>query len=341
MSERFRVIFSRPLTAPRAALPQSFEQVADEANLSADFQRRFPWLGERSEILARLWLAWKLLRLRRRCDVVVTGRYGEFFALLQGLIPFGKRPHLLLDVEWYADHGATWRDRLSRWLHRRVTLGATKVQVFCQAEASNYAGHFRTDESRFVWMPYCATGGAGPELVEPADFIFTSGFHERDYVTLLHAVDGLPIELRIVADRSTLAHLPLPSNVRILGLLPADEYAEALAASRFVVLSLDPAVRRRPGVITCVGAMNAGKCVVTNDATGSFGYVEDGETGFIVPGADADALRTRIRFLLDDPDRVRKVGQNARGAAAERFSSSRYYENIERVAREIARRRSE
>jgi glycosyltransferase involved in cell wall biosynthesis len=115
------------------------------------------------------------------------------------------------------------------------------------------------------------------------------------------------------------------------------------ADSRFVILSLDAAVSRQPGVITYVGAMAEGKCVVTNDPSGSSSYLKDGETGFIVPAADVNALRTRILALLDNPDLVRAIGREAQLTAREKFSPACYYAEVERVARELAasaRRRS-
>src|ERR1700735_2966087 len=133
-SSGMKVLFSRPLTAPPGALPEGFTEIECESNLSARFSRRFP--AAISEHLAQLYLAFKLFALRSRFDTVVTGRYGELFAIMQGLLPF-KRPHLLLDVEWYSTHRRHWRHWLSSWMHRRIAAGADGIQVFCRVEATN------------------------------------------------------------------------------------------------------------------------------------------------------------------------------------------------------------
>ena len=320
-----KVLYSRPLTAPKIQMPQKFHQVEDESDLSWRFAQRFPWTGRYSEHFAGLHLALILLGQRRRFDVVVTGRYGEWFALLQSFVPFGRRPHLLLDVEWFESHSSAWRRKFNRWLHRRIIRGATRVQVFCQVEARNYAAYFGVEKSKFVWIPYCTDADpAATAAPQDADFIFTSGVHQRDYQTLLTAVAGLPVELRIAAPRAEFRFLEVPPNVKLLGELPAGEYWQTLMNARFLVLSLHPETLRRPGVITYAGAMRMGKCVVVNDPSGAASYIRDRETGFLVRAADPEALRKQISFLLDHPQTVGAVGRNAAEAARASFSVAQY-----------------
>jgi glycosyltransferase involved in cell wall biosynthesis len=330
-----KVLYSRPLTAPKIPLPPYFHHVEDESDLSWRFAQRFPGSGRYSEHLAGLWLALTLLRLRRGFEVVVTGRYGEWFALLQSFVPFGRRPHLLLDIEWYESHSSAWRQKFNRWLHRRIVQSATRLQVFCHVEARNYARYFGVEESKFIWIPYCtdANPSAGVPSAE-AVFIFTSGVHQRDYSTLLKAVAGLPVELRIAAPRTEFRSLDVPANVTLLGELGADDYWNTLTSARFVVLSLHPETLRRPGIITYAGAMRMGKCVVVNDPAGAASYIRNGDTGFLAPASDAGALRQQICFLLDHPETVSAVGKNAQEAARALFSSAQYVIDLENALRQ-------
>jgi glycosyltransferase involved in cell wall biosynthesis len=328
-----KVLYSQPLTAPKQApLPVGFEQFGSESDLSSEFARRFPWLHASSERLLRVCLAVKLMASRERFDAVVTGRYGDFFALLQGLLPFGRRPHLLLDVEWLDREGSSTRKLLSRWFRRRVVQGTTRIKVFCHSEARDYARQFKVDATKFVWIPYCTEASAAPD-VEPGDFIFASGYHHRDYATLLAAVAGLPVELRIAAPESEFRSIQVPSNVKVLGLLAAHHYWRTLAECRFVVLSLHPNILRRPGVITYVGAMRMGKCVVVNEPVGASSYIDHGQTGFLVPPAEPEALRDQILTLLTDPELAHAVGMKAERVAAERFTPAQYFEAIELALR--------
>ncbi len=325
-----KVLYSQPLTAPsRTPPPVGFEQLGNESELSAEFARHFSWLRGGSERLLRVYLAVRLLASRRRFDAVVTGRYGEYFALLQSLLPFGRRPHLLLDVEWLDREGSKW---LSRWLRRRIVQGATKIQVFCHSEARDYALHFGVDATKFVWIPYC-TEASAVHNVESGRYVFASGYHHRDYATLLAAVAGLPVEVRIAAPMSEFRFLEVPSNVKIMGLLAPHNYWRTLAECRFVVLSLHPNLLRRPGVITYVGAMRMGKCVVVNEPVGASSYIDHGESGFLVPPAAPKALRDQIWTLLTNPELVHAVGRKAERVAMERFTPAQYFDTIELAVR--------
>lgn len=296
-----KVLCSYPLTSPPAAFPSYCEILTSEADLSFEFGRRWP--SFLSEHLAKLWLAVRLLLLRHRYQVIVTGRYGELFALLQSFLPFGKKPHLLLDVEWYAVHSSSWRNRLNRWYHARIVGATSLVQVFCEVEADNYSRYYGVPKSSFVFIPYAPPD---PPPAQPAtgDYLLSSGFHQRDYPTLFAAVDGLPVEVRIVANPAAFAGMSLPKNVSVLGLLSPAEYFAQLAGCRFMVLSLDGKILRRSGVITYATALRTGKTCVINDPFGAASYIRNGQNGFLVPPAQPDALRSQIATLLADPAQV-------------------------------------
>ncbi len=332
------VLLSLPLTAPRHAVwPASFHAVCDESDLSDRFERRFVRLGRGADWLAQAYLAWTLLRKRSRFDVVVTGRYGEYFAVLQSLLPFGKRPHLLLDVEWLAVEGRPWRRALNRWLHRRMVAGASRVQVFCRAEASNYARHFGVSESKFVSIPYSSDAQPIPLASPPCSggYVFACGDHQRDYPTLLAAVAGLPVEVRIAARESSLGSLELPENVKLLGRVREDEYWRVVAGCRFLVVPVRPGLLRYSGVKTYAEAMHAGKCIVVNDPFGASSYIEHGKTGFLVQPEDPAALRRQICELLASPETVEAVGASARKAALERLSGAAYVRTLTGIVSEV------
>lgn len=307
-----KVLYSKPLTSPELSLPEGFVRFEVESDLSYRFSRRFPWLPYRvTELFAKIGLAFRLLWHRSRCDVIVTGRYGEIFAVLQSLIPIGRKPHLLLDIEWHSVHRQnTWRDRLHRWYHVHAALGATRVQVFCEVEAKNYSSFFGIPESKFQFIPYASEEQRLPSA-PTEDFLLASGFHQRDYRTLFAAIEGLPVQLRVVAQKESFAGWAIPANVRILGLLPRQEYRAQLAACRMVVVSVDPKPMRRSGVITYATALRLGKCCVVNDPSGASSYIQHGETGYLVPPEDPLALRRQIETLLANPSLIESAGRAA------------------------------
>ena len=61
-----------------------------------------------------------------------------------------------------------------------------------------------------------------------------------------------------------------------------------------------------------VEAMAAGKPVVASRVGGIPDLVRQGETGYLVPPADEEALANGIKMLLDDPDKAKQMGQHGK-----------------------------
>jgi glycosyltransferase involved in cell wall biosynthesis len=246
------------------------------------------------------------------------------YAALRGLLPGRRKPHLLLGVEWLHRHRRWWRKLISVWDHRLIARGAWKIQVFCESEAADYAAYYGIDRNKFVWIPYCTDVDDRSYFVSEGDYVFTGGTQDRDCETLFRAVQGLPIELQVAAREDRVTSERVPANVRLLGRLTKDEFWAALAQARVVVLSLDPEVMRRPGVITYVTAMRLGKCVIVNDPRGGRSYIADGKTGIIVPARDPGALRTALLRVLEDDALRQRLAASARDFAGHHLGTDRY-----------------
>jgi glycosyltransferase involved in cell wall biosynthesis len=217
---------------------------------------------------------------------------------------------------------------ISVWDHRLIARGTWKIQVFCESEASDYAGYYGIDRNKFVWIPYCTDVDESTYSVAEGDYVFTGGTQDRDYDTLFRAVKGLPLELHVAAREDRVNATQACENVRLLGRLAKDEFWSSLARAKVVVLSLDPDVMRRPGVITYVTAMCMGKCVVVNDPRGARSYIADGKTGLVVPARDPGALRTALVRVLEDSALRRRLATSAREFARQHFSAGRYIADL-------------
>ena len=81
--------------------------------------------------------------------------------------------------------------------------------------------------------------------------------------------------------------------------------------------------------------MVLGKVVVATDAPGVRDYVDDGDTGVVVPPGDADALAAAVSWALDPANLadVERMRARARTAARDRFSPMCHFEALLDVAR--------
>jgi glycosyltransferase involved in cell wall biosynthesis len=151
-----------------------------------------------------------------------------------------------------------------------------------------------------------------------SNYIFSAGAAARDYKTLIKAIEGVNINLLIVAGRDPMTGkiaLPstLPPNVRLKVEIPKEEYKRLLAKSRFVIVPLKD-VPFVCGQSVILDAMSMGKAVIATRGVSTIDYIVDGETGLLVEAGDVESLKAKILFLLENPLKAKEIGENAKRA---------------------------
>lgn len=106
----------------------------------------------------------------------------------------------------------------------------------------------------------------------------------------------------------------LEKRVRFLG-FREDVSALLSIMDIFVLPSLSEGLS-----IALLGAMAGGKPVIATHVGGNPELVVEGETGFLVPPRDSDALATKLLVLLADKDRRSNLGENGRKRVQQSFS---------------------
>jgi glycosyltransferase involved in cell wall biosynthesis len=226
------------------------------------------------------------------------------------------------------------RKAINVMLQRLIARGASKIQVFCEAEAKFYSEYYGIREDKFVWIPYCPPIEETSLDIQEDEYIFSGGLHHRDFETLYEAVRYLPLEVRIAAPDSQVPRRFRSKNMTILGKISREIYFKQMARSKLVVLALDPVVRF-PGVITYVYAMRMGKCVVLNEPLGARSYLEDGKTGRIVAARNPLALHEAIIELLMNPGLRRMMGQQAKEVADREFCPQAYWRHVDTIVKTL------
>jgi glycosyltransferase involved in cell wall biosynthesis len=163
--------------------------------------------------------------------------------------------------------------------------------------------------------------------------------YPKDGAALLRAAALLgerAFELELVGDGPDLAELQalhgelgLDGRVRFAG--GRDDVPDLLARSAVFVLS-----SRSEGLpISVLEAMAAGLPVVASDVGGLREQVVDGETGYLVPAGDPQALADALARLLDDPGLRRRLGDAGRARAEELFDLPAFREAHLRLYRSL------
>ena len=166
------------------------------------------------------------------------------------------------------------------------------------------------------------------------------------FVGALGRLKGLPVLLdayRLLADPPPLVLIgyrmretdeilkDLPRNVHVLGQWPPEAVQSAWEAASMAIV---PSICQEACPTVVIEAMQAGIPVVASRIGGIPDLVVDGETGVLVPHADARALADAITSILEDPDRARTLG-SAGQRRSTLFTASAVVPLIEAAYRDV------
>jgi glycosyltransferase involved in cell wall biosynthesis len=178
--------------------------------------------------------------------------------------------------------------------------------------------------------------------------ICSIGAEARDYPTLIEAVTGLDVRVRIAVGTTvfhtgdlardlaptlgTIGAAELPANVQVDRQLDHRALRSLYSRSRFVVVPLRD-VEFDAGVTSIAEAMAMGKAVVVTRARGQADLVREGETGLYVPPGDAHALRAALEHLLTHPQEAERLGEAGRSVAMSELSLDRWVRRVADIIR--------
>jgi len=118
-------------------------------------------------------------------------------------------------------------------------------------------------------------------------------------------------------------HLGIAQRVTFIGPKTQSELAEFMARAEVLVLpSLSEALGR-----VVLEAMACGTPVIGSAVGGIPDMIQEGETGFLIPPGDVDALAGRLNWILKNPEKATDIGDRARKFAGEFFSEEQYIQN--------------
>lgn len=184
-----------------------------------------------------------------------------------------------------------------------------------------------------------------PELLarpglHPPHLIMVARFEpQKDHVTLIKALAGLkdiPWTIEFVGNgpvrkqvEKLCASLGLADRVKFLG--ARHDVANRLAGAQLFVL-----VSRWEGLPRSIlEAMRAALPVVASDVGGVREAVADGQSGFLVPRGDVEALRNRLSILIERPELRVRMGLAGRRRYEEHFTFERMFRKTMEVYADV------
>jgi len=116
----------------------------------------------------------------------------------------------------------------------------------------------------------------------------------------------------------------LDRNIVLTGSLRLEEVRALYAASDIFVL---PSLAEGDPLVT-LEAMASGKPVIGTRVGGIPHHIRDGWNGFLIDPANEQQLASRIKYLIDNPEERKSMGENSRKYAEEKFDWEKVAERL-------------
>lgn len=131
--------------------------------------------------------------------------------------------------------------------------------------------------------------------------------------------------------------LDVENNVKLVGWKQQHEVCSMLNESHLLLApSVTSADGDKEGIpVALMEAMSMGLPVVSTYHSGIPELVEDGETGFLIPERDADALFERLKYLIDSPDTWIKMGDKGHDRIKEVYEIDKLNDRLVEIFEQI------
>lgn len=85
---------------------------------------------------------------------------------------------------------------------------------------------------------------------------------------------------------------------------------------------------REMASISQLEAMSFSIPVIISDKNGAACYVEDGQSGYLFKDCDREDLKEKVRLMLSDRDRIKKMGEESYRKVCEEYTFQNYYQAV-------------
>jgi glycosyltransferase involved in cell wall biosynthesis len=166
--------------------------------------------------------------------------------------------------------------------------------------------------------------------------------HEKGIDTLIDAVKGLNLRLKILGDgpyESKLKKKVLAEgvdNVSFYGYMSGSELNEEIKKSLFTVV---PSEWYENNPRSIIESFALGKPVIGANVGGIAELVKDAETGYTFEMGNVEDLREKIKSLVDDESKIVEMGQKARVYVEREHNPERYYKVLMGVYEKLVAKR--
>jgi glycosyltransferase involved in cell wall biosynthesis len=264
------------------------------------------------------------------CEACKNGQYYQCF--LKNCVKKSRAKSFLGTIEMY--------------LHHKVLHIYDLVDIFIspsrflrnKLEGMGFKG-------KIVYLPnFIRVGDFNPKYnwEEKSIIYFGRLSTEKGLFTLLKAIKGLDVRLKIVGQGALEDSLKLKveslglKNIQLLGYKTGADLKNEITKSMFIVLPSE-CYENNPRSI--IEGFALGKPAVGSRIGGIPELVKDNETGLTFEPGNVEDLRSKIEYLLNNPDKVIEMGKNARAFVEKKLNAEKHYQRLMEIYNEVINER--
>jgi glycosyltransferase involved in cell wall biosynthesis len=284
-------------------------------------------------------ITWRLFKQRREYDVVSTAGDVNFWYALFNRFGFGPKAAHVAQELFLPEPQPGWKWKLKRLIRRIVFSDVDTFIVYSRGEQKLWAEYLSLPVDRFQTLIF-HTNVLQPEITQRKAYGFAAGRSERDYATFFEAVRNIDYQFVVVSDSVSVEGLEVPANVELHCNITYEKYLEFGREAAFTVVPLK--VRKRSsGQVVILEGYGFGKPTVCTRMVGTVDYVVEGETGLMCQPESALAMREAIQKMIDSPELVETMGENAINEVRKKYTFDVFVNNLfELMTRTVEKRKS-
>ena len=224
---------------------------------------------------------------------------------------------------------------LEMYLHHKILRIYNKIDVIIATSKFLKEKHIEMGlRNKIVYLPnFVSTVDHLPtfQWEEKSIVYFGRLSREKGLFTLLNAVAGLDIQLKIIGDGEIRQDLELKvkseglNNVVFMGYKLGENLKQEIKSSIATVL---PSEWYEAFGRSIIESYALGKPVVGARIGGIPELVKDGRTGYTFTPGNAVDLRNKIEHLLEHKDKAVEMGKNGRRFVEEEFNAEKHYQGL-------------
>jgi glycosyltransferase involved in cell wall biosynthesis len=172
-----------------------------------------------------------------------------------------------------------------------------------------------------------------PRVQATKGYALAVGKEQRDYKTLLSALQGTDLSLIVVASSpwsTNQSEVKTLQNVSVLSNIPYTQLRALYAGARLVIVPLKD-VDYAAGANGLLEAMSMACPTIVTRTRGLSEYIVPNETARFVEAGDVDELRDAVQELWNAPIQRNFLGTNARQAIVQYMNFDRYVDRITQI----------